>query len=208
MTTVTEEKIAATAKAIKPNRYSLGQLISGDIRAWLTLWEKVPTDARLPLGLAVKYVFNQCGLRATILHRFAFVLWRNKIPILPGMVSRLNLTLHGFDVPCRIRVGPGFYVPHPVGTVIMAKTIGSNVTLVSAVTIGMRNVPEFPTIGNGVLIGAGARVLGGITIGDNVNIGANAVVVTDVPEGATAVGIPARIIPARSSSLGPAEKDQ
>jgi serine O-acetyltransferase len=113
--------------------------------------------------------------------------------LLPGIVTRHNLVMYGFDMTQSIPVGPGLYVPHPAGTVITASCIGANVTVVHAVTIGMRQTPEFPEIGSGVFIGAGARVLGGIKIGDNASIGANAVVITDIPANATAVGIPAKV---------------
>lgn len=76
----------------------------------------------------------------------------------------------------------------------MPKRIGRNCSVIANVTIGMRNEWVFPEIGNDVFIGAGARVLGGITLGDQAVIGANAVVIHDVPAGATAVGIPAKVV--------------
>jgi len=86
-----------------------------------------------------------------------------------------------------------------VGTVIAPRRIGRNCSIIAAVTIGMRTERAFPDIGDDVFIGAGARVLGGIRIGDRVVIGANAVVIQDVPDGATAVGVPARIISERQA---------
>jgi serine O-acetyltransferase len=136
-------------------------------------------------------------LRANALLRLSSALARRRIPVLPGFFRRLNITLNGLDIVPSIPIGGGFYLPHTVGTVVMARSIGRNVTLVSNVTIGMRNTLSFPVIGNNVYIGAGARVLGNITIGDGAVIGANAVVLTDVPPGATAVGVPAKIILAR-----------
>lgn len=130
-----------------------------------------------------------------MLFRLSHQLWRMGVPILPGILTRLNITLHGFDVPYSVHIGPGLYVPHPVGTVITARSIGRNLSLISGITIGMRHEPAFPIIGDNVFIGAGARVLGGIVIGDNVQIGANAVVLNDVPANSTAVGVPARISP-------------
>jgi serine O-acetyltransferase len=109
-------------------------------------------------------------------------------------LRRLNITLHGLDIVPTVPIGGGLYLPHTVGTVVMAQSIGRNVTLVSNVTIGMRHQAAFPIIGNDVYIGAGARVLGPITVGDGAVIGANAVVLCDVPPHATAVGVPARII--------------
>jgi serine O-acetyltransferase len=114
------------------------------------------------------------------------------------ILTNLNLSLHGFDMPPHIEVGPRLFVPHPVGTVVTARRIGSGVTLVSAITIGMRNESDFPVIGDGVYVGAGARILGNITIGDRAQIGANAVVLKDVPADHVAVGVPATIRPARA----------
>lgn len=84
------------------------------------------------------------------------------------------------------------YIPHPVGSVISASRIGRNCSLIAAVTIGLRNSADFPTLGDEVYVGAGARILGGVSVGDRARIGANAVVVKDVPAGVTAVGIPAQ----------------
>lgn len=172
--------------------YSLGAFIRSDIDAWQKRY--YPKAGKRGMALRrCKLILNYCGLRAVIVYRISHCLWRLNVPFLPGIISRHNIMRYGFDVPQSVSIGPGLYVPHPVGTVVMAERIGANVTLVSSVTIGMRSKPLFPVIGDGVFIGAGARVLGNITIGDNVSIGANAVVLTDVPSNMTAVGVPARI---------------
>ncbi|MEI6042756.1 MAG: serine acetyltransferase [Chloroflexota bacterium] len=177
------------------SNYTWRELVAGDIAVWLKIWKPGWTPAQgIQLKDAVRLTWNYTGLRATLLYRLSHHLWLKHIPVLPGILTRLNITLHGFDVPCIVKIGPGLYVPHPVGTVIMAQEIGANVTLISGITIGMRNEPDFPLIGNNVFIGAGARVLGNLVIGDNVNIGANAVVVKDIPANCTAVGIPAKIL--------------
>src|SRR5205807_7133394 len=121
---------------------------------------------------------------------------RRRIRFLPMFLHRLNLTLHGLDIPPTVPFGPRAYIPHPVGTVVMAERIGSGVTLVSGVTLGMRNEHAFPSLGDNVYVGAGARVLGGVRIGNNVSVGANAVVLSDVPDNSIAVGVPARVRPA------------
>lgn len=169
-------------------------LARADIEGWVTLWRG---PNALQNGLrwqdAAGLVWNQPGLRATLLLRLAHALWRAHVPALPGMVARYNLSRHGLDVPPSVEIGPGLYVPHPVGTVIAARRLGARVSLISGITIGMRQTPEFPVLGDDVFVGAGARILGAVTIGDGASVGANAVVLADVPPGATAVGIPARV---------------
>ena len=172
----------------------LRSLIAGDIAAWLAIWGDASAVGGRRARQAARLIWNQCGLRATLLYRLSHALWRSRVPVLPGMVARLNLTLHGLDIPPSVEIGPGLYVPHPVGTAVMARRVGANVSLISGITLGMRATPDFPIIGDHVFIGAGARVLGGVTIGDRASIGANAVVLKDVPPDSTAVGVPARIL--------------
>lgn len=124
-----------------------------------------------------------------------------KVPVLPGLFSYLNLVLFGLQITPRCEIGPGLFLPHPCGTVIGAWRIGSNVTLFQQVTLGAKDIDLaftadlLPEICDNVVIGAGAKVLGGITIGDSSVIGANAVVLRSVASKSIAVGVPARIIP-------------
>jgi serine O-acetyltransferase len=141
---------------------------------------------------ALKLLWSQAPVRATFLYRLSHWCHRQHIRALPGILWRMNIRRFGLDIVPSVSIGPGLYIPHTVGTVVMARGLGRNVSLITAVTIGMRNTREFPLIGNDVTIGAGARVLGGIVVGDGATIGANAVVIEDVPPGATMVGIPAR----------------
>jgi serine O-acetyltransferase len=164
---------------------TLTQLIRSDIEAWARTWKSKPS---------LSFLYHYCGLRATVLYRISHALWKSRVPLLPGMLFRLNITLHGFDVPPATTIGPGLYIPHPVGTVLSAERIGANVTLISSITVGMRGEGEFPVIEDDVFVGAGARILGKVTVGAGAKIGANAVVVKDVPSGATAVGVPAKIL--------------
>jgi len=109
--------------------------------------------------------------------------------------------LTGIDLPCEARVGRRLRIDHFGGIVVSGDAvIGDDVILRNGVTIGLRHTNErgAPVIGNRVDIGAGAKILGRITVGDGAVIGANAVVVRDVPAGATAVGIPARVLPGRA----------
>jgi serine O-acetyltransferase len=101
----------------------------------------------------------------------------------------------GADIPLNAQIGGGLLIPHPNGIVIHPRAvIGPNCLLFQQVTVGTAGDDRAPVIGGHVDIGAGAKILGGVRIGNHARIGANAVVVNDVPEGATALGIPARIL--------------
>ena len=111
------------------------------------------------------------------------------------LAHRFWSAVSGADIPINTRIGGGLAIPHPNGLVIHSDSlIGPNCLIVQQVTLGGDDHGG-PKVGGHVDIGAGAKILGSITIGDNAKIGANAVVLHDVPAGATAVGIPARIIP-------------
>lgn len=133
-----------------------------------------------------------------VLCRMSRAAMLRNIPVLPQVLSYLNLLLFGLEVAARCEIGPGIFFPHPSGTVIGAWRIGSNVTIFQGVTLGSRaldmgfDVRLRPDIGNHVVLGAGAKILGGIHIGDNVVVGANSVVVKAVESGTTVVGVPAR----------------
>lgn len=178
---------------------SVWKLIAADLYAWKRIGYLGPARAnsRLRLREVLVLYWRYSSIRATIGYRLSHAASQRRIPLIPMWLCRRNLSRYGLDIMPSVPIGPGLYIPHPVGTVIMATAIGANFHIISAVTIGMRNEHAFPVIGDNVTIGAGARVLGKITIGDGAQIGANAVVITDVPSRATAVGIPARIIPAQ-----------
>ena len=123
-----------------------------------------------------------------------------KIPILPELLTYLNIVLFGLEVTPRCEIGPGIFFPHPSGTVVGAWRIGSNVTILQGVTLGAQRMDLGfdsrlrPEVGDNVVLGAGSKILGGIRVGDNVTVGANSVVVDSVEAGSTVVGIPARKI--------------
>jgi len=103
--------------------------------------------------------------------------------------------LTGADIGIEARLGRNLKMPHPMGVVVHRDAvIGDNCTLMQQVTIGKLAGPGIPRLGSDVYVGAGAKVLGGVVIGDDARIGANAVVLSDIPPGATAVGIPAKIV--------------
>ena len=140
----------------------------------------------------IKLLFRHPALRATAWYRLACWCKANRIPFMVGTIHRWLFFRFGLEIGGDIE--GGLYLAHPVGMVIHVSHMGQNCSVIAAVTIGMRNKWAFPVIGDGVFIGAGARVLGEIIIGDHAKIGANAVVVTDIPDHATAVGVPARVL--------------
>jgi len=116
------------------------------------------------------------------------------------VLSLLNFLVFGLEIGLDCPIGPGLYFPHTSGTVIGARRIGSNAVIYHNVTLGAK-VPDLsyeaalrPEIGDGVFLGAGCKILGGITLGDNVTVGANAVVLKSVPSGCLVGGIPAAIL--------------
>ena len=183
----------ATNRRVQPKRIGLFALFREDLHAWKRkgfLGGNPYEPVTLKEG--IKLYWNYTGVRATWLYRLSHWFYQQRIPFIPGILWRRTIRRFGLDIVPSVPIGPGLYIAHPVGTVVMARRLGSNVSLITAITIGMRNSHDFPFIGNDVTIGAGARVLGGIVVGDNANIGANAVVIQDVPPGATMVGIPAK----------------
>lgn len=187
--------MAELQQGIPRRPYTLWELIGSDVAAWMRVWDANWTpDKGVPTRTALRLIWNYVGLRATVLYRLSQVMLNRGVKVLPQMIGRFNIVLYGLDIPPRTPIGPGLYIPHPVGTVVTAERIGANCTLVSGITIGMREGNRFPTLGDNVYVGAGARILGPLTIGDNARIGANAVVLKDVPADSTAVGVPAKIL--------------
>ena len=138
------------------------------------------------------------GLHARVVHRIAHWLWHAKLKWLARFLSHLGRFLTGIEIHPGATIGRRFFIDHGMGVVIgETAEIGDDCTLYHGVTLGGTSWKEgkrHPTLGNGVVVGAGAKILGPITIGDSAKIGSNAVVVKNVPMGATAAGIPARIL--------------
>lgn len=163
-----------------------------DARRWIKMGQ-INNDAPIGLVQMLKLMYNYIPLRAMAWFRFGTWCKNNDIPFFPGFAQRWIYKHYGLDIVVGSDIDGGLYIPHPIGVVIAPNQIGKNCSIIGAVTIGMRNTWDFPTIGDEVFIGAGARVLGGIRIGNGAVIGANSVVLNDLPDGAVAVGIPARI---------------
>lgn len=138
------------------------------------------------------------GIHALIFHRLAHPLWRGGWHLLARFVSQLGRFMTGIEIHPGATIGRRFFVDHGMGVVIgETAEIGDDVTLYQGVTLGGVSLDKgkrHPTIGNGVIVGAGAAVLGPFAVGDGARIGSNAVVVKAVPPGISVVGIPARAV--------------
>jgi len=137
------------------------------------------------------------GLHALISHRIAHYFYKMRLFFFARLVSQISRQMTGIEIHPGAQIGQGFFIDHGMGVVIgETAIIGDNVLLYQGVTLGgtgLEKGKRHPTIGNNVVIGTGAKVLGNITIGDNSYIGANAVVIKDVPPNSTVVGVPGRV---------------
>src|ERR1700758_680750 len=145
------------------------------------------------------------GFHALIYHRFAHWLWQSGWLIAGRFVSHIARVLTGIEIHPGARIGRRVFIDHGMGVVIgETAEVGDDVTLYQGVTLGgtslTRGAKRHPTIGNGVIVSSGAQVLGPFRVGDGARIGAAAVGLTEVPEGATMVGNPARQVARRSAS--------
>jgi serine O-acetyltransferase len=146
---------------------------------------------------AFEVVFTYSGLHAIVTHRITHRLQKAGVPFFPRFISQWAKFMTGVEIHPAAQIGRGLFIDHGVGVVIgETSVIGDNVTMFQGATLGgtgKERGKRHPTIGNDVVIGAGAKVLGNITVGDNVSIGANAVVIRNVPPNSTVVGVPGRI---------------
>jgi serine O-acetyltransferase len=155
---------------------------------------------RSPFMAFLDAVLFDSGFQALLAHRIAHALIGWRVPVLPAVCRRWAIAACAVDILPRADIGGGCIIAHGVGLVIGGRTvIGEDCTLLHGVTLGEARFDELvcPRVGDRVTIGAGAIVLGGITIGDDAVIGAGAVVLTDIPPGAAAAGVPARVLTRR-----------
>lgn len=143
-------------------------------------------------------IFCYPGFHALLFHRMAHWLYLRNLVLIPRMISQLSRFLTGIEIHPGAKIGQGLFIDHGTGVVIGETTeIGNNVTLYQGVTLGgtgKEKGKRHPTIGDNVVIGAGARILGSFKVGDNVKIGAGSVVNKPVPSDTTVVGVPGRIV--------------
>ncbi|MGI6038138.1 MAG: serine O-acetyltransferase [Limnochordia bacterium] len=147
------------------------------------------------------------GFHAILLHRVAHWLWQHKLFLLGRIVSQFSRFITGIEIHPGAKIGPGLFIDHGMGVVIgETAEIGENVTLYQGVTLGgtgKERGKRHPTIGNNVMIAAGARILGSFKVGDNAKIGAGAVVLKEVPPNSTVVGVPGRVVKSEGKRVDP-----
>lgn len=145
----------------------------------------------------LEIIFCYPGFHALVLHRLAHKLWRNNWKLLARWISFLARFLSGIEIHPGAVIGKRFFIDHGMGVVIgETARIGDDVTIYHQVTLGGTSFEKgvrHPQLGNNVIVGAGAKLLGPIIVGDGARIGSNAVVVKNVPSGATMVGVPAHV---------------
>ncbi|MBD2502032.1 serine O-acetyltransferase [Anabaena azotica] len=157
----------------------------------------------------LEVIFCYPGLHAICLHRFAHWLHRRGVVFFPRLISHLARFLTGIEIHPGAVIGKGVFIDHGMGVVIGETAIVGDYALIyQGVTLGgtlKESGKRHPTVGSHVVVGSGAKVLGNITIGDRVRIGAGSVVLRDVPEDCTVVGVPGRIVTQPKTSLSPLE---
>jgi serine O-acetyltransferase len=167
-------------------------------------FQKIQKDFHAALSMdpaatsRVEVALTYAGFHALLFYRFAHWLWKKRVPFIPRALSQFARFVTGIEVHPGASIGSGLFIDHGMGVVIGETTeIGDNVTLFQGVTLGgtgKQRGKRHPTIGSHVVVGAGAKVLGPIKIGNYVKIGANSVVLQDVPDHSTVVGIPGKIV--------------
>ena len=156
-------------------------------------------------------VLTYAGFHAVVAYRVSHWLKTHRVPFLPRFISQAARILTGIEIHPSATIGSGFFIDHGMGVVIgETAEIGNYVTLFQGVTLGgtgKERGKRHPTLGSHVVVGAGAKILGGITVGDNVKIGANSVVLKNVSANSTVIGVPARVIKTQGDRLPDATMD-
>ena len=155
----------------------------------------------------LEILINYPGFHAIFWHRIASILWGIGLRLIARIISNILRTLTGIEIDPAARIKEGFFIDHGMGVVIgETSEIGKNVTIYQGVTLGGVSAnagKRHPTIGDNVIVGAGSKILGPLNIGSNTKIGANSVVIDDIPENSTVVGVPGKVVGKSFSSDAP-----
>src|SRR5688572_17758047 len=159
----------------------------------------------------LEVVVTYPGFHALLAYRVSHWLRSYSVPLIPRAICQTARALTGIEIHPSAKIGSGFFIDHGMGVVVgETAEIGDYVTLFQGVTLGgtgKERGKRHPTLGNHVVVGAGAKILGAITIGDNVKIGANSVVLKNVAANSTVIGVPARVIKTQGERLPDATMD-
>lgn len=146
----------------------------------------------------LEVILNYPGLHAILMHRMAHFLYGKNLVIIPRLISQFSRWITGVEIHPGAKIGNGVFIDHGMGVVIgETAEVGDNVTIYQGVTLGgtgKEKGKRHPTIGNNVVISAGARILGSFKVGDNSKIGAGSVVIRPVPPNSTVVGVPGKVV--------------
>lgn len=160
----------------------------------------------------LEVLFCYPGLQAIFFHRLAHSLYQSRIPFIPRLISHIARFLTGIEIHPGAALGQGVFIDHGMGVVIGETAIVGDYSLIyQGVTLGgtgKETGKRHPTLGENVVVGAGAKVLGNIQIGSNVRIGAGSVVLRNVPSDCTVVGVPGRIVYRGGEKVGPLDHDR
>ena len=182
----------------------------------MSLWNSIKRDVEVvferdpAVNSVLEVVLAYPGFHARQFHRIAHWLHRAGVPVLPRLISHFSRFVTGIEIHPGAQIGEGFFIDHGMGVVIgETSIIGRDVTIYQGVTLGGTSrlkVKRHPTIGDNVVVGTDAQVIGAVTIGDHVKIGAGSVVIVSVPGHATVVGNPGRVVARFNPELGTTEK--
>ena len=165
-----------------------------ELKEFLDTYKKKDPASRSYLEIVVCYP----GAHAVFFHKISNFFWKLKLKLLGRIISNISRFLTGIEIHPAVKIGKNFFIDHGMGIVIGETTvIGDNVSIYQCVTLGgtkWEKRKRHPSISDNVVIGAGAKVLGPITVGKNSKIGANSVVTRNVPSNTVVVGIPARVV--------------
>ncbi|HNS44473.1 MAG TPA: serine acetyltransferase [Alphaproteobacteria bacterium] len=171
-----------------------------DLRSDIERYYQIAGTPKPVFGLGFLAACFNPRLVPNVFLRLSGFFYRHRMGVLAKFFAMLNVLFFGIEVSPRVEIGDGLFLPHTVGTVIGAERIGRNVTILQGVTLGTKEpdmqftVSLRPVIGDHVLIGAGAKIIGRVTVGDYAKIGANAVILDDVPPYAVAAGAAAKVM--------------
>ena len=146
----------------------------------------------------LEVLFCYPGFHAILFYRLGHWFWERKLFLMGRFISHVGRFFTGIEIHPGAKIGQKFFIDHGMGVVIgETAEVGDNVTLYHGVTLGgttWKKIKRHPTIGNNVVVGTGAKILGPVKIGDNTKVGANSVVVTEIPPNSIVVGIPAKVV--------------